>query len=92
MICHEIEVWVLMDKTRKIIAKGVPRDRHLIFLDDPKDSKRIITYTSQKRAEAVASGFYIKENVRPHLREIYGETRQPKMDAVKAKIIIEIED
>lgn len=43
--------WVIMDKDRTVIAKGVPRNRHLIKIDDEKDKKRILFYTSKKMAE-----------------------------------------
>ena len=37
---------------RKFIAKGVPRSRYLVAIDDEKDKKRIMTYASKGRAEA----------------------------------------
>ena len=53
--------WVIMSTDRKLIAKGNPRNRRLILVDDIKDNKRILFYDSQKRAEAAYrdSGFYI---------------------------------
>lgn len=43
-----------MSKDRKVIAKGTPRNRELVFLDDLKDKKRLLTYSSKGMAE---SGF-----------------------------------
>lgn len=53
-------VWVIMTKDGKKIAKGVPRNRHLIDVDDKTDKKRILTYGSKAKAEAgfTVSGFY----------------------------------
>lgn len=42
MIIEE-KVWVIVSKDRKVIAKGVPRDRYLVAIDDEKDKKRILT-------------------------------------------------
>lgn len=51
--------WVIMDKKRTVIAKGSPRNRWLISVDNAKDKKRILYYSSQKMAEAGFSvGFY----------------------------------
>lgn len=47
----EREVWVIMSKDRTIIAKGVPRDRHLIKIDDNKDKKRVLIYHSESKAK-----------------------------------------
>jgi len=48
-----------MSKDRKVIAKGVPRNRELVLVDDEKDKKRILTYSSKKMAEVgFKSGFY----------------------------------
>lgn len=58
-------VWVIMSKDRKVIAKGTPRNRWLIPIDCKVDRKRIITYSSQKMAEAGFKGcwFYsVKES------------------------------
>jgi hypothetical protein len=51
--------WVIMDKTRTVIAKGVPRDRHLVLLSNSKDQKRILFYNSYNKAKAgYSTGFY----------------------------------
>ena len=52
--------WVIMSKDRKYIAKGVPRDRWIIKVDDMKDKKRIMYYTTKNKAQDAidSSGFY----------------------------------
>lgn len=56
----EKTVWVIMSKDRQLIAKGTPRNRYLIRVDDESDKKRLLTYDSKGRAEAgyKVSGFY----------------------------------
>lgn len=44
------KVWIIISKDRKIIAKGVPRNRYLCRVDDDKDNKRILFYTSEAKA------------------------------------------
>jgi hypothetical protein len=58
-------VWVIVSKDRKFIAKGVPRDRCLVRIDDEKDTKRILTYASKGKAESgfKTSGFYGQQEV-----------------------------
>ncbi len=41
-----------MSKDRQWVAKGVTRSRYLIRLDNVKDKKRYLTYTSKGKAEA----------------------------------------
>ena len=52
--------FVIMSKDRKVIAKGTPRNRHLVLVSDTKDKKRILTYSSKGMAESAfsRSGFY----------------------------------
>ena len=49
-----------MTKCRKFVAKGTPRNRILIAVDDKKDKKRFLTYSSKGMAESAfkISGFY----------------------------------
>ena len=56
----EKKVWLIMSKDRQLIAKGTPRDRHLIRVDNESDKKRLLTYDSKGRAEAgfKVCGFY----------------------------------
>lgn len=75
------KVWVIMDKERKAIACGVPRNRSMRMLDKALDT-RILTYQSKGKAEAgfKVSGFY-DETERTdkddywstYLRNTYGE-------------------
>jgi hypothetical protein len=60
MIVSKQTVWLIMSKDRKLVARGTPRNRYLISVDDIKDKKRYLTYTSKGRAEAGFSnnGFY----------------------------------
>jgi hypothetical protein len=51
-----------MSKDRKLIAKGVPRDRWLIEVDDDTDNKRVLTYNSKLRAElAYKESFFFND-------------------------------
>lgn len=52
-------VWVIMTKCRNYIAKGTPRNRELIEVNNMKDKKRFLTYSSKKLAESgfTRSGF-----------------------------------
>lgn len=58
-------VFVIMSKCRQYIAKGTPRNRCLIAVDDTKDKKRILTYASKGKAESAytISGFYGPRNL-----------------------------
>ena len=55
--------WIIMSKDRTLVARGVPRDRYLVRVDDTKDNKRILSYNSKRMAEAgfMDSGFYSDE-------------------------------
>lgn len=72
-------VWVVMTKDRKKIAKGVPRNRYLVDVDDEKDNKRVLTYASKGVAQANSYGFYGQSG--------YTES---DMEAVEAELIIKI--
>lgn len=60
MLKLKVNKWVIMDRDRTVIAKGVPRNRYLIPVDDVKDKKRILYYGSKGRAISgyTSSGFY----------------------------------
>lgn len=60
MILEKKEVWLIMSKDRKFVAKGTPRNRCLVKADDSKDKKRYLTYSTKGKAEAgfKTSGFY----------------------------------
>lgn len=54
-------VWVIISKDRKVIAKGTPRNRCLIEINNKKDNKRVLTYASKGVAESAftnGNGFY----------------------------------
>jgi hypothetical protein len=53
------KVWVIMSKCRKYIAKGTPRNRELIEVNNVKDKKRFLTYATKGKAESAfkTSGF-----------------------------------
>lgn len=54
--------WVIMSKDRKVIAKGTPRNRHLIEVENKKDKKRILYYSSEGMARnGYSTGFYTYE-------------------------------
>ena len=59
MIISEKVVWVIMSKDKRLIAKGTPRNRKLVKIDDEKDNKRYLTYSSKAKAESAfkISGF-----------------------------------
>ncbi len=59
MIMNETK-WVIMNKYRTVIAKGVPRNRYLVPLSDKTDKKRVLYYDSKKKVESAftVSGFY----------------------------------
>lgn len=49
-----------MSKNRTLVAKGTPRNRELVRVDNLKDTKRYLTYSSKGKAESgfKISGFY----------------------------------
>jgi len=83
MIMRE-DIWLIMTKDNKMIAKGVPRNRYLVKISDEKDKKRMLTYSSEKMAinGFTNSGFYNSS----------GYERSEDFKAVKAIMVIEIED
>ncbi len=60
MIISEKSVWVIMSKDRKFIAKGTPRSRYLVEVNNTKCKKRYMTYSSKGMAESafMNNGFY----------------------------------
>lgn len=76
-----------MSKDRKFIAKGTTRNRHLVRTDDVNDKKRLITYSSEGRANAGFNGPYF------YTHQLSEEDRviakDPKnLEAVKVEMII----
>lgn len=61
MELNNSKVWVIMSKDRKLIAKGSPRNRYLIPVEELfNDRKKFLTYSSKGVAEAAFKnhGFY----------------------------------
>ena len=61
--------WMIVSKDRKFIAKGVPRNRWLVPVDE-KTNDRILLYSSELRAKKafMDDWFYTKggaENLKP---------------------------
>jgi len=52
MILSQETVWLIMTKDRKMVAKGTPRSRTLVDVDNKTDKKRFLTYSTKGRAEA----------------------------------------
>lgn len=87
----EEEKWILMDFHRRLIAKGVPRNRYICFVDDEKDKKRILTYSSEGKARASSQGFYHGTGVREYVEKVYNLkwNTDPEMYPVKVKVTME---
>lgn len=66
---YQEEKWVLMSEDRKIIAKGVPRNRYICLVNE--SNKRILTYTSKGKAKASSRGFYQSDGVRDYLKQLF---------------------
>ncbi len=88
--------WVIMDKKRRVIAKGVPRNRWLVRLDDYKDKKRILFYDTKKRAEAAFNGCGFYDNFDPEKKSnnehgfiVFG---QYDLEAVRVKVTVTEEE
>jgi hypothetical protein len=90
-------VWVIMDKKRKVIGSGVPRNRELKLIDDPKGTARILTYASKNKAISGFrdSGFFCWGDAHDYMEENYGEDWQrhnrdihETLDAVKIELIM----
>ncbi len=56
MILKKVKAYVIMDKGRTVIAKGIPRNRWLVKVNDEADQQRILTYTTEGRAKAGFTG------------------------------------
>ena len=46
------KVWLIMSKDRTVVAKGTPRNRTLVRVDDKENNQRFLTYSSRGRAIA----------------------------------------
>lgn len=67
------KIWVIVDKKRRVIGSGVPRNRELKFIESTDGTQRILSYGSKKKAEAgfKVSGFYSWGEVGKYLLEEY---------------------
>ena len=83
-------VWVIMTKDRKLIAKGIPRNRYLCGINET--SKRILTYSSKKLAENgfKLSGFCLTKQSRDWEKEngFCHSKYEEYLEAVKIKVQI----
>ena len=81
-------VWLIMSRDRKVIAKGTPRNRYLVPVDDESDTKRLLTYSSEGRAKAgfKSSGFYTHQ-LPQELRDNYNNS--DSLEAVKVEMLIQ---
>lgn len=63
-------IWFIMSKDRKLIAKGVPRNRYLCHIDE-NDKKRFLTYSSEGKARSgfEDNGFYTTDIAMDHIKE-----------------------
>lgn len=66
--------YLIISKDRKMIAKGVPRNRYICLISEA-DKKRVLTYSSKGMAESgfKNSGFYLSDNVKHYIKENYPE-------------------
>lgn len=86
MELNNSKVWVIMSKDRKYIAKGSPRNRYLISVDNLfNDRKKFLTYSSKGVAEAAfrTNGFY--GSIYP-----YGTDLTEVLEAVECHLKLEV--
>lgn len=86
------KVWLIMTKCRKFIAKGTPRNRCLIAVDNEKDKKRYLTYSSKRMAESAfkTSGFSTYRTIDfPYDSSVFGN-RSEYLEAVEAEVVINV--
>lgn len=73
--------WVVMDKDRTVIAKGESRYKYLIPIDDEKDKKRTLFYSTRNRASQCGNGSFMNNgNYKKYIYDV---------EPVKVKITIE---
>lgn len=85
-------VWLIMTKCRKFIAKGTPRNRELISIDNTKDRKRFLTYSSKAMAESAfkTSGFSTWRTKDFPYDNSYGVDRTKYLEAVECTLVLNI--
>lgn len=98
MKVKEETVWLIMSKDREFVAKGTPRNRELVRMDDENDKKRFLTYSSKGKAEAgfKSSGFYGQVNLTVDKadKDLWWSDgkrlREKYLEAVECKLRIEL--
>lgn len=91
-ILYDETKWIIMSKDRKWVAKGTPRSRYLIPVDDAKDTKRLLTYSSKSKAENAfhTDGFYSHSDRLSLINLFTPEEREAFLEAVKVHVAVEI--
>lgn len=92
MELENIKVWLIMAKCRKFIAKGTPRNRELILVDDKKDKKRFLTYSSKGMAESAfkKSGFSTWRTKDFPYDNSFGVDRTEYLEAVECSLVLNV--
>lgn len=83
-------VWLIMTKCRKYVAKGTTRNRELVEVDNKKCKKRYLTYSSKGMAESAFrvsgfSTFRIKDF--PYKNGFFGSL-EDNLEAVECEMVI----
>lgn len=91
MEIYNKKVWVIMTKCRKYIAKGTPRNRELIEVENKKDKKRFLTYTTKSKAESAfkISGFSTW-GIKDFPYDSYNTNRMEYLEAVECEMTLNI--
>ena len=98
---NEIEFWVIMDKEKKAIACGSPRNRSMRLLADKSKITRVLLYGTKSKAISGFSGgngFYdetYQEGPEPHptyLRKTYGDFREYEDICIPVKVRMIIDE
>ncbi len=84
------KVFVIMSKDRQVIAKGVPRSRYLICVNDTKDKKRILTYPSRGYAESAFKNSYFYDGYSKFGDETRKVYKADDLEAVECTMTINI--
>ena len=72
-----MEFWVIMDKGKKAIAVGSPRNRAMRLLSSlEKPTIRVMLYGTKSKADAGFKGVGFYDQTKGYLRDTYGDFRQ----------------
>jgi len=92
-VCKK-NIWIVMDKTHKMILKGAPHQtKYMVLISDIKDRKRVAIYNSENSARnALTSYFYPETGVLAYATETYGSDSKliNCLEIVKAVDVIKI--